>query len=386
MTKRRPDGDGMVRKRETNKWEGRIVAGHKDDGTPIFKYVYATTQKEVMLKLHQLIEIYRDVELTEDSSMTMKEWLYKWLEVYKSGTIRESTMKSYRHMVDFYILPYIGKKKILEVTPFELQRLYTRLKKSGRVNKATKKGEELSDTMVRSIHFLLHQAMEDAKNARMIPFNPTEKLTIPKSNYKPKTILDDSQLKAFLEEIKKETRWYAFFYTEITTGLRRGEICGLKWSDFDAETGALNIVRTLHAKSGNLIEGDTKTEQGKRKIMLPDTTAELLRMRKATANSQWIFPNFLKPDEPVNPSSAYTELKKILKNAGLPAIRFHDLRHTFATHALTGGVDPKTLSGILGHTNASFTLDTYTHVTGDMQEKAAEIVGDFIGDICGGGI
>ena len=89
------------------------------------------------------------------------------------------------------------------------------------------------------------------------------------------------------------------------------------------------------------------------------------------------------PEEPVNPGYAYNRMKTVLKNTGLPSIRFHDLRHTFATHALAGGVDGKTLSGILGHTNASFTLDTYTHVTGDMQKQAANIVGDFMADILG---
>ena len=99
--------------------------------------------------------------------------------------------------------------------------------------------------------------------------------------------------------------------------------------------------------------------------------------------TEWIFPNPLKPEIPTNPRSAYQRLKAILKSAGLPNIRFHDLRHTFATHALSSGVDAKTLSGILGHTKASFTLDTYTHVTGDMQRKAADIVGGFMTDFFG---
>lgn len=109
-------------------------------------------------------------------------------------------------------------------------------------------------------------------------------------------------------------------------------------------------------------------KKGRRTISLPDSTAQRLRERKETAISDWIFPNPLHPEEPVNPSYAYNRMKTILKNARLPSIRFHDLRHTFATHALAGGVDAKTLSGILGHTNASFTLDTYTHVTGEMQK------------------
>ena len=109
----------------------------------------------------------------------------------------------------------------------------------------------------------------------------------------------------------------------------------------------------------------------------------MLKERRERAKSEWIFENPLYPNKPISPSSAYKHLRIILKNAGLPDIRFHDLRHTFATHALTSGVDAKTLSGILGHTNASFTLDTYTHVTTDMQKRASDIVENFVEDIFG---
>lgn len=137
-------------------------------------------------------------------------------------------------------------------------------------------------------------------------------------------------------------------------------------------------------KDGVLPVGETKTETGMREILLPPSTVELLKKRKENAVSDWIFPNWNNPEEPMNPQSAYTRLKILLKKAELPLIRFHDLRHTFATHAIAGGVDAKTLSGILGHTNASFTLDTYTHVTTDMQKNAARIVGNFMDDIIGG--
>ena len=120
--------------------------------------------------------------------------------------------------------------------------------------------------------------------------------------------------------------------------------------------------------------------------MLPDGTAEVLRKRKAGSYSEWIFPNLTKPELPISPGAAYRRLKEILKRANLPDIRFHDLRHTFSTHALSSGVDARTLAGILGHTNASFTLDTYTHVTGDMQKRAAEVVGGFMEDIFGKGL
>jgi integrase len=129
--------------------------------------------------------------------------------------------------------------------------------------------------------------------------------------------------------------------------------------------------------------GETKTDKGKRKIVLPASTFFLLRERKKTARSEWIFPDLLEPERPTSPNGAYKKLKSILTKAGLPDIRFHDLRHTFATHAMRSGVDAKTLSGILGHANASFTLDTYTHVTTEMHRNAAAIVGDYLTEIFG---
>jgi integrase len=126
--------------------------------------------------------------------------------------------------------------------------------------------------------------------------------------------------------------------------------------------------------------GETKTETGTRTILLPPSTVEILKARKKKSYSDWIFHNPVVPEVPMDPSTAYHRLKTLLRYAELPSIRFHDLRHTFATHSLISGVDAKTLSKILGHTNASFTLDTYTHVTTDMQQRASKIIGSFVDD------
>lgn len=226
--------------------------------------------------------------------------------------------------------------------------------------------------------------MKAAQQASLIAKNPTEELEPPKFHYKDKQILTDEQLDTFMKVIAEDEVWHDLFYTELTTGLRRGEICGLKWEDFDEVNGTLNVRRTVHVeKGGKRTAWDTKTNAGTRTITLPSSTVELLRNRRQSALSDWIFPDPLKPEEPTNPSSAYNRLKALLRKAGLPSIPFHALRHTFATHALSSGVDAKTLSGILGHTRAGFTLDTYTHTTGDMQKRAAEVVEEFMTDIFG---
>lgn len=384
MAKRRPSGDGMVRKREDGRWEGRIVIGHKQNGDPIFRHVYAKTQKELMDKLHRNIEDYHDVDLTEDSRMTLGEWLDRWLAEYKADMVRPGTLRGYRTHIEQYIKPQLGDKQISLITTQDVQRMYRRLKKEGRVKEHYEMGTQLADSTIRGIHSMLHLAMKDAERAHIIAKNPTEGTTVPKQGGGTKQVLNDRELDAFLSVIEGEEIWHDFFYTELTTGLRRGEICGLMWQDFDERNNTLTVCRTLHSKKlGVFSLGDTKTGTGMRTIVLPQSTAELLRRRREKSVSQWIFPNPVMPELPVSPGSAYTHLKTLLKRAGLPSIRFHDLRHTFATHALASGVDAKTLSGILGHTNASFTLDTYTHVTPDMQKTASGIVGGFMEDLFG---
>ena len=382
MAKRRPAGDGLVRKRSDGRWEGRIVVGHKEDGAPIFRSVFARTQKEVMRKLHSQIETYRDVELTEESNMTLGEWLDKWLDDYMALTIRESTMDSYRTMAKHHIKPYLGGEKIGTITTADIQKLYNWLRENGRVNEHYEKGNALSDSMIRSIHMMLHQAMDAAVRERIIVKNPTEGTAIPKNNYPPKQILTEEQLEKFLEVARADPVWSDFFYTELTTGLRLGEICGLKWQDFEEKTGRLHIRRSVHRRKGGGVRvGETKTETSTRTILLPPSTVEILKARKKKSYSNWIFHNPVVPEVPMDPSAAYKRLKTLLRYAELPSIRFHDLRHTFATHALTSGVDAKTLSTILGHTNASFTLDAYTHMTTDMHRKAATVVGGFLDEI-----
>ena len=384
MAKRRPSGDGMVRKREDGRWEGRIVVGHKENGEPIFQYVLAPTQKALLTKLHQNIEIFRDVELCEDSRMTLAQWLDRWLDEYATPRLRESTMSGYRIYAEQYIKPRLGGKKMTSITTTDIQRMYTKLRKEGRVHEHPEYGHQLSANTVRRIHTMLHRAMADAVREHIIPRNPADGVTLPKVARTAKRVLTDKELDDFMETIKADLFWYDFFYTELTTGLRRGEICGLQWKDFDGEEGTLQVSRTLHKKSGGEFEvGETKTGAGRRKILLPQSTADILQERKKSACSEWIFSDPLRPEAPINPNSAYRQLKKFLADAGLPDIRFHNLRHTFATHALASGVDAKTLSGILGHTDASFTLNTYTHVTTDMQRQASAIVGNFMEDIFG---
>ena len=333
MAKRRPAGDGMVRRRDDGRWEGRIVIGHRENGEPLFRHVYAKTQKALLDKLHQNIECYRDVELTEDSRMTLGQWLDRWLTEYKAGTVRPGTLEGYRRYIEYYIKPQLGDKQISLLSQQDIQRMYRRLKTEGRIHEHPEMDHQLSDSMVRHIHTTLHAALKDAVQAHVIPRNPTEGTTAPKPNYKPKRILTGEELDAFLAVVEQDEVWRDFFQTELMTGLRRGEICGLQWSDFDEEGGTLKVCRTLHSqRKGEYTVGETKTNQGMRTIILPHSVTDILRRRKADTISQWIFPDPAKPEDPVNPNAAYRHMKTLLQRAGLPSIRFHDLRHPYVKH------------------------------------------------------
>ena len=333
MAKRRPAGDGMVRKRDDGRWEGRIVIGHRENGEPLFRHVYAKTQKALLDKLHQNIECYRDVELTEDSRMTLSQWLDRWLTEYKAGTVRPGTLEGYRRYIEYYVKPQLGDKQISLLSQQDIQRMYRRLKTEGRIHEHPEMGHQLSDSMVRHIHSTLHAALKDAVQAHVIPRNPTEGTTAPKPNYKPKRILTRAELDAFLAVVEQDEVWRDFFQTELMTGLRRGEICGLQWSDFDGDAGTLKVCRTLHSqRKGEYTTGETKTNQGMRTIILPHSVTEILQRRKVDAISQWIFPDPVKPEDPVDPNAAYRHMKTLLQRAELPSIRFHDLRHPYVKH------------------------------------------------------
>ena len=377
--KRRPQGDGTIRKRSDGRWEGRIIIGHKNDGSPMYKSVFGKTQKATLKMLHQMIDLYSDVDLTEECRMTLGEWMDKWLDEYMIFTLRESTINGYRNMIEHQIKRFIGDKQLAYLTTADLQKFYNKIKKDGRAIEHPIHGKELSNSMVRKVHMILHQALNLAVRERLIVRNPTIGTTIPKKSYTEKQVLCDSQLDKFMDAIKREQYWYDFFYVEIMTGLRRGEICGIKWNDINFTEGTLSIRRSVTTKAGGgLMIGETKTNAGERKIILPPSVLTLLREKQSDAICEWVFPHYMNPSDPLHPDAAYRKLKTLLKSVELPLIRFHDLRHTFATHAMQGGVDAKTLAGILGHTDASFTLDTYTHVTGDMQRNASAVVNNMM--------
>lgn len=335
-------------------------------------YISAPTQKELSAKLRQLTESYKGVDLTEESNMTLSVWLDKWLDEYMAATLRPSTLNGYRRSLELHVKPHLGANPLAKITAADLQSLYRTLQETGRVHPRDGQSPGLSARTVHGIHTTLHHALKTAMEQNLIPSNPAAEVDPPKFIGAPMKVLTETQLDTFMTAIEKDKLWHDFFYTAVTTGLRRGEICALRWEDFDTKQGTLHVRRTLHKEKGKpYTTGDTKTYAGTREIVLPPSTAQLLQERKKAALTEWIFPNPLDPEQPTAPSTAYNHLKALPKEVGLPDIRFHDIRHTFATASLEHGMDIKTLSTIIGHVSTSTTLNVYAHVTDEMRKTAA---------------
>ena len=164
---------------------------------------------------------------------------------------------------------------------------------------------------------------------------------------------------------------------ELATGLRRGELLGLKWEDIDLDRGNLRVKRQIARIDGEIVEAPLKTKNAYRTLPLAEDTVDVLQQqKKKVGSSPWVFPS--PTGGPISPDSVLHMLHRVLKRAGLPRVRFHDLRHTFATLALQNGVDIKTVSAMLGHYDAGFTLRTYTHATRQKQDEAAATMGSFM--------
>ena len=241
---------------------------------------------------------------------------------------------------------------------------------------AKKKPKGIAPKTVRNIHQMIGSAYNLAMEQKLVSKNPTQGCALPKVEHKEMKTLTADQLSAFFQEAR-DSGVYELYYLDLATGLRRGELLGLKWTDVDFDRGVLKIQRAISRQNGRVEEAPLKTKNAYRTLPLSADAIDVLKAQKCkVGGSEWVFPS--PTGGPMSPDSVLHMLQRVLKRAGLPRIRFHDLRHTFATMALQNGVDVKTVSSMLGHYSAGFTLDTYAHVTTDAQLKAAQTMGSIL--------
>ena len=379
MAKRRANGEGNIRKRPDGRWEGRYIAGHDENGKAIRKNVLGKTQAEVKEKLKRAIGECAEVDIERAAEYTVTAWVRTWYETYSKPHVRESTQRFYEDYIEHHVVPRIGNIKLAKLTGRDIQKMYNDVKTKGRIRKKADGDTSMSASYVRGLHMMLHNCLDRAVKERLILRNPTEDCIVPKLEKKEMHILHPEDISAYLREAEKRSV-LAMFFLELTTGLRKGELVALLWSDLNEKTMTLNVCKqAAGVKGGGVKVTRPKTETSIRRISLSQETIDVLKAEHAKhPELEIMFPS-PKALGMYYPDSVTAIHNKILKTAGLPHIRLHDLRHTFATLALQNGVDVKTVSSILGHYDAGFTLRTYTHVTTKMQEEAAATMGKLIG-------
>lgn len=381
MAKRRANGEGNIRKRSDGRWEGRYTVGYDPEtGKQKFKNVLGKTQTEVKEKLKVAIEENKDLDISRADQFTLAEWLRYWLDNYGKVYLRPSSLTNYTGFLDNQIAnDSISTIKLNKLTTNDLQQFYNRMSESGRVQRkeSQNKPKGLSAKSVRNIHCFISHAMNRAVDEKLISENPASRCILPKKAQKEIEILPLTDLQKFFEEAKN-SGVFELYFTELATGLRRGELLGLKWTDIDFNANSIYIQRQITRTDGEVKESPLKTKNAYRQIIVPPEVSEILKQKKDRENgfSEYVFSS--PTGGPISPDSVLKMLHRVLKRAGLEKVRFHALRHTFATMALQNGVDVKTLSGLLGHYSAGFTLDTYGHITPAMKQDAAEKVGSFL--------
>jgi len=371
MAKRRKRGDGGIRLRKDGRWEGRVVIGYDDKGLPVTKNVLAKTKTECATKLKQLKErITEPAPEQPKPGILLKDWLDHWYQGYKKPSLRPNTQMSYERRIYQHIIPALGNIQMDKLTTADIQKFYAELKQSGRLSREDIYGEGLSDQTVRGIHTTLHAALDKAVAEKLIFRNPSDGCSLPPAKAREMQVLTPEEIQRLLIQAK-EDGCYELLLLELSTGLRRGEICALQWDDLNFKTGVLRVERQVHRIDGELVVSQPKTRASNRSVILPAPVVKVLAQYRQGVDSRWMFPSPVSEDSPRDPTAVRKRLKTILERAECKHLRFHDLRHTFATASLEHGMDIKTLSTIIGHVSSSTTLNIYAHVTDEMRRTAA---------------
>lgn len=381
MAKRRKRGDGGVSLRKDGRWEGRVVIGYDDKGLPITKNVLAKTKSECISKLKALASNIKTPAPTQPKpGILFGDWLDLWYQSYKKPNLRPNTQMSYERRIYQHIIPALGNIQMDKLTTNDIQQFYTKLKQNGRLLRTELYGEGLSDQTIRGIHTTLHAALDKAVAEKLILRNPADGCRLPSAKAREMQVLTPEEIQRLLIQAK-EDGCYELLLLELSTGLRRGEICALQWDDLNFRTGELRIERQVHRVNGDLVVSPPKTKASNRSVILPAPVLKVLKIYKKTISSRWIFPSPINEYSPRDPAAVRKRLQVVLERAGCKKIRFHDLRHTFSTVSLEHGMDIKTLSTIIGHVSSSTTLNIYAHVTDEMRRTAAVKIDQGIGKV-----
>lgn len=373
--KRSVHGSGSVYQRKS---DGRWVAKLKVEETGKYRELYAATEKEAYKKLEEAQFEQKQGAFVAGSQQTVKQYLEYWLEDVHKDTVRLGTYTNNRITVNKHIIPSIGHFKLQKLTAQQVQMFY-----------AKKLREGMTASRVRRIHAVLHKALNYAKRNRLVSNNVCDNLELPRERKPEMGALTIEQAKRLLQVVQGH-HLEMLITLAITTGMRRGELLSLRWQDIDIEKGVLRVRRTVNFISGHgFIEGEPKTAKSTRDILLPSFVLTMLKQyrveqakMRVQADSTYIDRDLVFANEDggfIRFTTLRYHFNRLLDEAGLPHIRFHDLRHSAASLLLSMGVPIKVVQELLGHNTVDMTLNTYSHVYPAMRREAMEKMENLFG-------
>jgi integrase len=374
VAKKRGNGEGSITRRKDGLYMARYTV-ETATGTKR-KTLYGKTRRAVDEKLTKA-KADRNRGLVFDAdNLTLGNYLERWIHDSVRNTVRQRTWERYEQIVRVHLKPALGRVKLKNITPTHARALYREKLDTG-----------LAPRTVNYIHTTLSKALNDAVLDGLIPRNPTSGVKAPKPVKKEIHPLSPEQVKAFLEAARGD-RFEGAYVVALHCGLREGEILGLKWSDVDLNAEILQVRRTLsEARAGQRFE-PPKNGKGRNVRLTPQAVKalrthlgrqleEIERSGDLYRDQGLVFPS--RVGTPMNAKNLTARsFKPLLKRAGLPDIRFHDLRHTLATLMLQNGEHPKVVQEMLGHATIAITMDTYSHVLPNMQRSAVERLGELL--------
>ena len=361
----RGNGEGSVRQLKPGLWQARLYF----DGRSHVRYAKTRAAAD-----QQLTELKHDRDkgipvVTEHQ--TVRQYLTGWLDDVRPQ-LKESSFRRYSDYVRIHLIPGLGRYKLERLTAAQIQALYT-----------VKRSEGLSPTTVNSMHGVLHRALEDAERLGLVQRNVSKHARAPRRNTAEIQTMTEEQAQRFLTAATDD-RFYALYVLALTTGMREGELLGLRWSDVNLKSRSLQVRMAVQETLTGFILAEPKTAYSRRRITLASSTVEALRHHRIKQDEErleagegWnaaldlVFPN-ISGGLMIPHNLTKRGFKKLLAQAGLPDLHFHCLRHTAATLLLSRGVHVKVVSEMLGHADITITLRTYAHVTPTMQQAAAD--------------
>ena len=333
MAKKRVNGEGTIGKRKDGRWEARYIVGRDPEtGKQIRKSILGKTQAEVRTKLKEALAEATEIDVVKSGEYNVAGWVQAWYSLYAQPNVRETTARYYKGYIDHHVLPRLGDIPLNKLTSLDIQQFYKDLLENGRIREDTKaKKPGLSSTTVHGIHVMLKSALKRAVQERLIPFNPAEFCIPPKVTKPELQVIPSERYQSYLTAAEQRGV-LPMFYLELATGLRKGEIAALLWSDYDAQTQTIHVTKQYLFYNGQGTVSPPKSSTSVRYVSIPEEAAKLLEQEhEKHPKNPYMFPSPV-TGEMYHPDAIVKIHRKICKNIGLEHVRFHDLRHPYVKH------------------------------------------------------